>query len=216
MSVSQRESQIKKVELVPLLSKVSAPRLSSQVTQGQGGYDKPHCSRMLFSHKLNFDKQDMPSGSGSLFSKAGRLSLSIDVCQVSDSVPVPSHVLEAIWLKATELLNDSSAIGTVPGGGAKDRFVKSSSGNCPHMVKNGQYACDSDCPNWKSLTCKHLLVATAEKNGDLLGYVHWLQSAKRSPNLTKLVLSRMPKGRGRKGTVPQSRKTITEDNSSNH
>ena len=48
-------------------------------------------------------------------------------------------------------------------------IVKNSSGPNPHMVtakKTGQYACDSECPNWKSLG---VCVAAAE---EMWGYFY--------------------------------------------
>ena len=76
-------------------------------------------------------------------------------------------MLDAIWSKATELINDPKEICMVPRGSTKDRIVKSSSGPRPHMVtskKMGQYACE--CPNWNHLICSHT-VAAAQDNDDL-------------------------------------------------
>ena len=56
--------------------------------------------------------------------------------------------------------------------------------------------------------CSHS-VAAAQDNNDLSAYVEWLKKAKRSPNLTKLVTTTMPKGRGQKGggyAPPRKRK----------
>ena len=83
--------------------------------------------------------------------------------------------------------------------------MKSSSGKCPHLVmaKNkGQYCCDSDCGNHKSLgICSHS-VAVAEIDGELKGFVDWFVKAKKQPNITNLIMTGMPTGRGRKGGVP--------------
>ena len=67
--------------------------------------------------------------------------------------------------------------------------------------KGGQYVCDG-CPNWKSLKVCSLAVAAAEHNGDLDAFIQWLKKGKTPPNLTKLVTTSMPKGRGRKGCTP--------------
>ena len=95
---------------------------------------------------------------------------------------------------------------------AEDSPVKDSNVR-PHLVtakKNGQYACDNDCPNWKSLgICSHSVVA-AEDNGDLQTFVEWVKRVKKVPNTTKLVTTKMPKGRGRKGTAPPCKRKKKE------
>ena len=83
-------------------------------------------------------------------------------------------------------------------------MVLSYSGKIPHMVsynKTGDFTCDNNCPNWKGLgICSHS-VAVAEVNGQLQEF---LSSKKRRkpPNLTKMVSTSAPRGRGRKGSVP--------------
>ena len=123
----------------------------------------------------------------------------MDVSSFADSVMIPRTVLCAIWKKAYVLLNESESICRSPGGNAKDRIVKSTSGSCPHLVtfkKGGQYACDNECPNWKSMgVCSHS-VAAAQDNNDLVTFIEWMKKAKRSPNLTKLLATNMPKGHG--------------------
>ena len=134
--------------------------------------------------------------------------LSVDINSFSHLVLVPNAVPTAIWSKAKDILNDH-AICSVPGGDAKDRLVKSSSNPRPHMVtfkRSGQYTCDKDCPNWESLSiCSHS-VASAEDNGDHEVFIEWFKKAKKSPNITKLVTTKMPQGRGRKGCVPPRKK----------
>lgn len=222
MSVAQRETHIKKVSSLPLESKfTAAPKLPTKTS------NKPSCNRTLFlqeSRNKTAVVADNPDTQCCSRSLSRPSMLSIDVSQFSDSVSIPSNLLGPIWTKARELLDDPSAISAVPGGGAKDRFVRSYSSTRPHLViakKNGQYACDGECPNWKSLSiCSHA-VAAAEKSGDLIEYIGWLTKTKKpSPNLTKLVLTNMPKGRGQKGNAPprkrkkkmdaKSRKTIAE------
>lgn len=58
--------------------------------------------------------------------------------------------------------------------------------------------------------CSHT-VAAAVDNGDLQEFVNWFIRSKKSPNVTKLVTARMPKGCGRKGcTSPRKcRKKVT-------
>ena len=98
----------------------------------------------------------------------------------------------------------------VPGGNSKDRMVKSSLGPRPHIItakKTGQYACDGQCPNWKSLkVCSHT-VAAAEDNHDLDAFIQWLKKAKKVPNMTELVTTNMPKGRGRKACAPPRKRS---------
>ena len=50
-------------------------------------------------------------------------------------------------------------------------------------------------------TTAHAVVA-ADDNGDLQAFVKWIKHAKKVPNATKLVTTKMPKGRGRKGNAP--------------
>ena len=137
-----------------------------------------------------------------------RKPLSVAVNEFSDSVQVNIGVLHAVWNKAEEQLGDDGSIALAPGlSGAF--LVKSYSGNRPHIVKvkkSGQYCCDNDCANWRSLgICAHS-VAAAEREGKLGLFVKWFKKAKRVTNLTKLATTNMPCGRGRKGGVPPSRR----------
>ena len=189
MSLTQRESHIKKVLSLQVGSKIVPPRARLSVALNDGDHsNKPSCSRQLFPQSQSSERM-----------------LSIDVSQFCESVLIPRSVLDAIWRKGNELLNDSNSICMVPGGNSKDRIVKSSSGPRPHIVtakKKGQYTCDGECPNWKSLrVCSHT-VAAAEDNNDLDAFIQWLKKAKKVPNMTELVTTSMPKGRGRKGCAP--------------
>ena len=115
-------------------------------------------------------------------------------------VLTPAPVLNAIWKKAVDLLSEKNALCAAPGSTDKSCIVKSYTGSRPHLVlakKGGQYACDSACRNWKSLgICSHS-VAAAQYNGELPKFVEWFRKAKKHPNLTELVTSQMPAGRGR-------------------
>ena len=99
--------------------------------------------------------------------------LSIRVDAFADLVIVPRSVLDGIWEKACELVMDSNSIASAPGYD-KGHTVKSSSGKRPHLVvpkSSGQYCCDGDCGNHKSLgICSHS-VAVAEINGELKEFV---------------------------------------------
>ena len=136
------------------------------------------------------------------------------VASFADLVLLPRPVINAIWAKATEPLNEPNAVCISPGSSHKNRIVKSSSSICPHLViarKNGQYACDNDCANWKSLgICSHAVVA-ADDNGDLQAFVKWIKHTKKVPNATKLVTTKMPKGRGRKGNAPPRKRKKKEE-----
>ena len=139
-------------------------------------------------------------------------SLSVSVESFCNEVIAEEGILKAVWKKAEELVMDSSSIVQAPGG--TGFLVKSYSGSRPHHVKvkkGGQYCCDGDCPNWQSLhLCSHT-VATAEKEGQLQTFVQWYKKSRPNPNLTKLITTTMPKGRGRKGGIapPKKKKKLT-------
>ena len=136
-------------------------------------------------------------------------SLSIDAQAALKNVNVPLTSLEAIWKKAEELLNDPKAIVAAPGQSEEARIVLSYSGRPPHLVspqKGGGFICDSNCPNFKSISfCSHT-IAVAEISGKLSQFLAFLQKKKRQPNLTRLVTCSMPRGRGRKGNAPPRRR----------
>ena len=137
-------------------------------------------------------------------------NLSVDFLDFSEKVSVSAIILESIWNKASQLLSSSNAIAVAPGLDLKSHTVISTSGNRPHLVqakKTGQYVCDKACGNWNSLSiCSHT-VAVSELNGELFKFVTWFVKAKKNPSVTKLVLTGMPEGRGRKGGKrPQPKK----------
>ena len=139
--------------------------------------------------------------------------LSVEVADFSDQVNIPEPVLDGVWKKATNLLTSTNAITKAPGSDEKAHSVISSTGNLPHMVtlrKNGQYVCDKSCANWNSLRiCSHT-VAVVELNRDLSLFVSWLIKAKRRPSLSKLVVTNMPDGRGKKGGRSASHKKVVQ------
>ena len=136
-------------------------------------------------------------------SSSSRISVSVE--SAAESINVPLTCLEGIWKKAADLLMDQTAMAPAPGQSIEAKMVLSHSGNAPHLVtpqKKDSFSCDSRCPNWKSLSlCAHT-VAVAEAYGKLQQFIVFLQKKKRPPNLTKLVTSSMPQGRGRKGSAP--------------
>ena len=122
---------------------------------------------------------------------------------------MPFSCLEGVWTKASQLIRTTNAIVPAPGQDPEARMVLSYSGKAPHMVlpkKGGEFCCDSNCPNWRAMgICSHT-VAVAEINNKL---PQFLSNAKRSKgvNVTKLLTTTMPRGRGRKGSVaPCARK----------
>ena len=138
-------------------------------------------------------------------------SISVDADSVAKVLNLPSTCIEGIWLKAGELLQKENAIVPAPGQSPEARMVLSYSGKVPHMVtptKRGGFSCDSSCPNWKSLgLCSHS-IAVAEMHGKLSSFVSSLRKRRRTPSVTQLTVTTMPRGRGRKGSVPpRSRKT---------
>ena len=110
---------------------------------------------------------------------------------------LPVSALEAIAGKATELLALPEAIVPAPGQSPDARMVLSRTGKCPHLVtpkRNGGFACDDECPQYRSSgVCSHV-IATAECTGRLLDLISSLEKGKRYPSMTKLATATMPKG----------------------
>ena len=99
------------------MAKEKAPRfslLSKRVDQSE----KPCYSRQLLQPPQQNKVQ-------------GTMNLSVSVYEFSASVIIPAAVLDAIWSKAGDILSDSMAMCTVPGGHQKDHIVKSSSSLTP-------------------------------------------------------------------------------------
>ncbi len=138
-------------------------------------------------------------------------SLSTDVH--ATGLPIPQGILDGIWKKASELLSLPGAIGIAPGLAPQARTVISKSRSGFHTIvpgKAGRFSCD--CPNYKSLNvCAHT-VAIAEINNVLPQFIAWVKkTTKVGPNLTKLLTSDMPAGRGRKGNqAPRKREKTVE------
>ena len=160
---------------------------------------------------VDLDCSSTPQPDGSVFPPSPKRvkrqlfaaqELSVNVVEFSNQVNIPAPVLDGIWKKAAKLLTATSAITKAPGTDEKAHSVLSSSGNPPHLVtmrKNGQYVCDKTCGNWNSLRiCAHTVVV-AEVNNDLSLFVSWLVKSKKKPSLTKLLVTGMPDGRGKKG-----------------
>ena len=123
---------------------------------------------------------------------------------------IPLITLQAIWSKATSLLQSDTAITPAPGTDKRVRCVMSYRSDTPHVVRpkgSSQYVCDANCPQWVSGNiCAHT-VAVAQLNNSLRKFLDWYASSAVQPNLTTLAMTGMPPGRGRKGNkAPRSRK----------
>ena len=138
------------------------------------------------------------------------LALAVDVETVSSSVGIPVSILKGVWDKAEELLQSTNSISAAPGYPADAKMVESRGGKRPHLVvagKGGQFKCDEECLNFKSIgICSHT-VAVAQLNNSLQQFIGWFMKAKKKPNFTKIATHDMPAGRGRKGSqAPRKRK----------
>ena len=146
------------------------------------------------------DCVESPTATSTLSSEA-QVSLSISA-EDSGIVSIPLVTLTAMWNKASELLSTQNAIMPAPGNDFKARMVLSRSQDMPHHVRchtDGQYLCDSNCPQWmSSQICSHT-IAAAEQNQELLEFLEWYVKLGQAPNLSSLALSGLPKGRGQKG-----------------
>ena len=157
------------------------------------------CSQIVAPHLVSSES-----------TRAGQTtSLSVDLDSAAQQVCIPLKCLEGIWAKASDLISADNAIVPAPGQGPEARMVLSYSGKAPHMVtpkKGGDFSCDSSCLNFKSMgICSHT-VAVAEINKKLSLFLS-TKKRKRSANVTSVLTTNMPKGRGRKGgTAPRSRK----------
>lgn len=140
--------------------------------------------------------------------------LPLDVETAAAQLNIPISCLEGIWSKASKLLVTDGALTPAPGQSSKARMVLSYSGRVPHMVvpkKNGEYSCDSNCPNWNSMgICSHCVVV-AHINGELSEFVAAKGKRKKAPNVSRLLATGMPKGRGCKGGVPSRSKKQYQD-----
>ena len=137
-------------------------------------------------------------------------ALSADLSCLSSCLNIPLAAIQAIGKKATELLATDSAIVPALGHPADSCMVLSRSGKRPHLVtpkKNGGFSCDEECQQYRSSkVCSHV-VAVAERSQRLRALLLSLQREKSSgPSLSKLALTTMPKGRGRKGSKVPPRK----------
>ena len=93
-------------------------------------------------------------------------------------------------------------------------MASSFSSKTPHFVSSrfgGQYVCDSACIHWNSAKiCSHTL-AVAESNGELNQFLQWYSISGVSPNITRLGMEGLPKGRaGQKGGRSKRKRTRSD------
>ena len=146
---------------------------------------------------------------GHSFASQSCESLSTELQCLSTPLNLPHSALEAISQKASELLRTEGAIVHAPGHPSDSCMVLSRSGKRPHLVtprRNGAFSCDDQCPQYQSSKlCSHV-VAVAEHVHRLPGLVMALQKENnKGPNVSKLALTTMPRGRGRKGSKAPAR-----------
>ena len=119
---------------------------------------------------------------------------------------IPHVTLDALWVKAEQILQSGNAITPAPGENKKARMLLSQSQATPQHVQtksNGQYFCDSACLQWaSSQICSHT-IAAAESNGELAFFLQWYTKCAESPNISTLAMSGLPHGHGKKGGKPK-------------
>ena len=165
-----------------------------------------HVMELLDSHS-NPGSSDSDPTPGQSSNATHLMSVSLE--DAVQKVNVPLKCLEGIWNKASQLIDTENAIVPAPGQDPEAKMVLSYSGKVPHMVtpkKSGDFSCDSNCPSWKAMgICAHS-VAVAEVNNKLPQFLS-TKKRKQAINVTNLLTTTMPKGRGRKGGVaPRSKK----------
>lgn len=118
-------------------------------------------------------------------------------------------VLQAIWEKAERLLNQKRGLQRAASSDPTARSVQSSTSAVPHFITSkadGQFLCDTQCPQWvSSKICSHT-VAVAERCGKLATFLNWYVTTNQETNITSLGLLNMPKGCGQKGGVPKRKR----------
>ena len=189
MTQEQRKNHLTKLESVALKSTIERDALD------------PLCSELSSATESTLPQLSSHSNKDSSV-EISPSGLSVDISTAATLVNVPIACLEGIWIKAKRLLETNGAIAPAPGQLREARMVLSYSGKAPHIVtpKKNDFSCDSSCPNWKSLGIYSHSVAVAETNGQLQLFLS--SKKKKTPNVTSLLTTNMPKGRGRKGGVP--------------
>ena len=129
--------------------------------------------RVAFPPLLSINKRCVTSAAFTLATVSG-------VADFRDEVSIPKPVLDGVWKKASNLLASTNAIAKSPGSDQKVYSIFSMTS----VVHTG--------------THMFSYLAVAELNHDLPQVVSWLIKVKRQPLLTKLVVTIMPDGRGKK------------------
>ncbi len=129
---------------------------------------KRHLAKVHSSAVMSLSESHAPDKDEVQATTAPQLAVPVQSAVKGFNVPI--MCLEGIRRKATELIGNESAIASAPGQSEEAKMVLSHSGKTPHLVtpsKGGGYACDANCPNWKSIAiCSHT-VAVAEVNSNL-------------------------------------------------
>ena len=158
MTQEQRKNHLSKLQAVVLKSTIGENELDVCSKPS----NSPAPSSLQLSSSFNGDNAAVQMSTSS--------ELSVDVNTATTLVNIPITCLEGIWIKAKKLMETDGAIAPAPGQLPEARMVLSYSGKPPHMVtpkKNGNFSCDSSCPNWKSLASYSHSAAVAETNGRL-------------------------------------------------
>lgn len=112
---------------------------------------------------------------------------------------IPLVTLSVMWAKAEKLLQMKNAVTPAPGSNLRAKMVISYSHATPHYVQcksDGQYMCDTPCLQWSSSQiCSHTLAAS-ECNQEMAAFLEWYTKFVESPNISKLAMSGLPRGRG--------------------
>ena len=155
--------------------------------------------QFAFTSGIPGDIEQRSSNSESMSTSA---QLSVRPEDFHSGLKILLAAIQGIWKKAEELLSDPNAISPAPGYDSRCKMVMSRSGKRPHLVtctKQGKYTCDSECPNWKSVNiCSHS-VAVAQVSNSLQEFCNLYRKSKHLPSVTRLVLTGVSSGVGRKG-----------------
>ena len=88
----------------------------------------------------------------------------------------------------------------------KSRMVISYSQDTPHHVRSrsdGQYVCDSRCPQWMSSQICPIFLPLQS----VMTFLQWYIKSGKTPNLSTLALSGLPRRRGQKGGKPKRQRS---------
>ena len=141
--------------------------------------------------------------------KDGKSTLSVPF-QSCGLTNIAESTLSNIWSRATILVKSKNVLYAPWLCDDKARLVKSNSSLHPHIVTMHKtnkrlYCCDDKCPMFAGFSiCSHV-VAVAKCNGDLKSFLD-AASATCAPNLSAIANQRLPRGAGRKGSIPKHKR----------